>query len=229
MALPEPLVPVFVGDPLPAALNAERQAINDLTGEVGTKISAPAGAMTGDLLRWDGTRWLTTDTRFLEGEGRPDGQVAAPIGSRYIDKVGAQGAVEWVKRAGGDTNVGWICIAGDTGLRNIAALIAKPAGAIVHLAYISRVGTVVDLTIDVTMPNANGTWTLLSALSGFGPGYNRYAALQDNSEVANTGGSMVEADCGVLLYKTLAGKRDRFTGTWTTRDPWPTVLPGAAV
>lgn len=228
MALPEPLDPVFVGDPLPAALNEERQAVNDLTQEVQTKISLPTGAAFGDLLRWNGSAWETTETRFLEGNGRPDGQVAAPIGSRYIDKMGAQGAVEWVKRAGGDTNTGWTCLAGDTGLRNIANLIDIGNGT-VYNALVSRVGHVIDMHLDILTPsNRTSTWQLFASLAGFAPGYSRWAALQDFRESASTAGTLLQADGGVTIYGVVGNKRDRFAGTWTTRDPWPSVLPGSA-
>lgn len=228
MAIPAFLKQVFVGEPLPAALNEERDAINNLTDEVQTKIGLPTGAMFGDLLRWNGEAWETTETRFLEGDGPPDGRIGAPIGSRYIDKTGAQGAIEWVKRANGDTNTGWFCVAGDTGVRNIAALIDR-GNAIVHTAYVSRVGNTVDMFLDLTMPsNKTANWSLFPSLPGFGPGYNRYAALQDNSEAASSGGTVVDTDGGVIIYGVVGGRRDRFTGTWSTRDPWPTVLPGAA-
>lgn len=222
------LDPVFVGDPLPAALNEERQAINNVNVELDTKIPKPSGAMTGDLLRFDGVNWVTTETRFLEGDGRPDGKVAAPVGSRYIDKVGAQGAVEWVKRAGGDTNTGWICLAGDTGLRNIANLVDIGNGT-VHTALVSRVGSVVDMMLDITMPsNRPEHWQPFTSLAGFGPGYDRFAGLQDNNERAAGSGTRVDADGGVMIYAIVGGKRDRFTGSWTTREPWPSVLPGSA-
>lgn len=222
------LNPVSSGDPHVPAHNAERDAINNLEQEVNRRIPLPVGAATGDLLRWDGTQWLTTETRFFEGNGRPDGKVAAPVGSRYIDKTGAQGAVEWVKRAGGDTSDGWICLAGDTGRRNIASLFTVGNGKI-WSAYVSRVGHVVDLWFDITMPsNQGGTVEILPALPGFSPGYARFAALQDNKENASTNGTLVQADGGITIYGVQGGKRDKFSGIWSTRDPWPSTLPGAS-
>ena len=223
------LDPVSSGDPHVPAHNAERDAINDLENEVNARIPFPSGAATGDLLRWDGTQWLTTQTRFFEGNGRPDGVVAAPVGSRYVDKVGAQGAVEWSKKAGGDTAFGWFCLAGDTGRRDIRSLFTVGNGTI-HSAYVSRVGHVVDMWFDVTMPSNMGTADvqLLPALPGFSPGYGRYAALQDNKENACTKGTMIHPDGGVSVFGVVGGKRDKFSGIWSTRDPWPTSLPGAA-
>lgn len=121
-----PLDPVSVGDPHAPIHNEERQAIKDLQAGLSTKISLPPGAATGDLLRWDGTAWMTTDTRFFEGNGSPNNQIAAPVGSRYVDKTGAQGAVEWIKRTGGDSNTGWITIAGDSGWIDVGTTGAPP-------------------------------------------------------------------------------------------------------
>lgn len=226
MALPELLDPVYVGDPLPAALNEARGGVNALTEEIQKKISHPPGAATGDLLRWDGTQWVTTDTRFFEGTGRPDGNIAAPVGSRYVDKNGTNGAVEWTKRAGGDTNQGWICLAGDTNLLDISSIIDIGNGT-VHEAVISRHGHTVDFYLDVTMPtNKPGTWALFSSIAGFGPGMNRYGVVQPNNEAASTYGTLLNANAGLTIIGIVGGKRDRFSGSWVTRYGWPVDLPG---
>lgn len=109
------LNPVSSGDPHVPAHNAERDAINALELEVAQKITLPPGAQTGDLLRWDGTQWLTTETRMFEGNGNPNGLIAAPVGSRYVDKNATHGAVEWIKNGGGDSNTGWMTLVGDSG------------------------------------------------------------------------------------------------------------------
>lgn len=220
-----PLNPVASRDPHVPAHNAERDAINRLESDMADKIDLPNGAATGDLLVFNGVSWVTTDTRFFEGSGRPDGKFAAPVGSRYIDKNATQGAVEWVKRSG-EGNTGWLCIAGDTGIRDISADLNVPAGAVVHVAYIQRIGMVVDMYFDLTMPNgAPNPWNLYPGVAGFGPGYARHAGLQDNSEAAASG-THIGANASVHIYKTVKGKRDRFAGTWLTREPWPGTLPG---
>lgn len=227
MVLPVFLDDVFVGDPLPAALNESRHAINDLVGEVENRIPFPPGAQTGDLLRWDGVQWLTTETRFFEGDGRPDGVFAAPQGSRYIDKLGENGAVEWVKRAGGDTNQGWMCLAGDTGARNVAAQILKRTGTVVTSATLIRVGQTVELHVDITMPTSTASpYKIYDLPAGFRPQYDRYGGMTDNKEGADTGGTLVAASGAVNIYNPVAGKRDRYSGTWLTKDAWPALLPG---
>src|ERR1044072_1845282 len=210
MVLPNPLVPVFVGDPLPAALNEERDAINLLDTAVEERIEIPTGAMTGDLLRFNGIKWVTTDTRFLEGNGRPDGQVAAPVGSRYIDKVAAQGAVEWVKRGGGDNNTGWICLAGDTGSRNIGGLVNKRSTAVVTDAILRRIGVVCELYLYLTMPNnEDSPWDVLQLPTGFRPNGDRFGMLQDNREGAAKSTAIL-SNGTVNLYSIVKNVRDRW-------------------
>lgn len=234
MALPEPLNPVFVGDDLPEALNAERTAINQLAEETGDRVPFPTGAETGDLMRFDGIRWVTTDTRFFEGEGDPNGQIAAPVGSRYVDKLATGGIVEWTKTLGED-NQGWTVAGANlaprfTGRRNLASKINTPAGSAVNAAFVQRYGNVVDMYLDLTMPTAAmNPWELFTSLPGFAPGYNRWGAFIDNKEQA-ANGSLVLANGGVNLYATVSKKRDRFSATWITADAWPVgaQLPPAA-
>lgn len=224
-----PLDPVALDDPHVPAHNEERDAINQLEIDVAARIPHPSGAATGDLLRWDGTKWVTTDTRFMEGNGRPDGVVAAPVGSRYIDKTGAQGAVEWVKRAGVDSNQGWMCLAGDTGPRNVQNLVSIGNGDLYN-AILVRVGQVIELHLDITMPsNKPSPWLVLTLPVGFRPVYSRYGALTDNKEGADTGGTLVNTGGGVYIYNPVANKRDRYSGNWLTRDAWPTALPGSPI
>lgn len=224
-----PLAHVFVDEPHPAAHNEERDAINQLQTDVDARIPFPTGAQFGDLLRWNGVSWETTETRFLEGAGRPDGVVAAPVGSRYIDTTGAQGAVEWVKRAGADTNTGWICLAGDTGPRNVVGLVSIGNGTI-HSAILIRSAQIVELHLDITMPgNKASPYTVLTLPVGFRPQYNRYGGLSDNKEGADTGGTQVASDGAVIVFGPVSGKRDRYSGNWITANAWPTALPGVSM
>lgn len=224
-----PLDPVAQGDPHVPAHNTERTAINALETALADKIDDPSGKATGDLMRWSGTAWETTETRFFEGEGRPDGVFAAPQGSRYIDKTGAQGAVEWVKRAGLDTNEGWMCLAGDTGPRNITSLVDIGNGTL-YGAILIRVGQTVELHVDIKMPsNKPSPYQVLSLPDGFKPQYDRYGGLHDNKEGADTGGTLVGANGSIIVYLPVATKRDRYSGNWLTADAWPATLPGVSM
>lgn len=222
------LDPVFVGDDLPGALNEERTAINQLQTDMDGKISMPPGAQYGDQLWWDGDQWLTTETRFIEGTGRPEGQISAPVGSRYTDKNGAQGAVEWVKRAGGIGNTGWICLAGDTGDRDVTAGIIKRTGVTIASAHLQRSGQIVHFYVDITMGNGvTSPYKIYGLPAGFCPVHDIYGGLTDNKEGADTGGTLVAADGTINIYGPVAGKRDRYHGIWPTQQSWPATLPGS--
>lgn len=226
-----PLPNVSSGDPHVSAHNAERDGINTNATAILTKISKPANPKVGDLLRWDGNNWVSSLTRLFEGQGSPEGVVAAPIGSRYVDTAAAAGAIEWIKRTGVATsNTGWMLSAfADTGLRNISADVLKRNSGLVYTALLRRSNDVVDLYLDVTTPTGGDTnaWTLLSLPSGFRPPSIRYGALQDNKELASNGTS-IASNGDVNLLKITTSKRDRYTGVWLTTDPWPAVLPGVS-
>jgi hypothetical protein len=223
-----PLDDVSTGDPHVPAHNEERDAINLLQTQMAGKVTAPPNPKVGDMLRWDGDTWELSEIRFFEGVGSPEGVVAAPIGSRYRDTAGTNGAVEWVKRTGIATdNTGWFLLAGDTGWINIAGKVALRTSGVAHTAQLRRVGNVVDLYLDLSIPNNNASpWELFTLDLGFRPHVTRYGALQDNKEGAAV--STLVTSAGVVSLSTLvSGKRDRWNGSWTTSDPWPSDLTGA--
>ena len=80
------------------------------------------GNNPGDLLRWNGTVWIQTATKFHEGTGNPNGFVTAPVGSTFVNTEtgGYNGARRWTK-ATGSGNTGWVVVDGDTGRRSIPA------------------------------------------------------------------------------------------------------------
>lgn len=192
------LLPVSEGDPHVPAHNAERDAINALQEGLTTKISLPPGAATGDLLRWDGTQWLTTETRFFEGNGSPVGVVAAPIGSRYIDKAGTDGVVEWVKTSGAESNAGWQPVGySDTGWTTVSSLGAgwsnqNPAGY-TSLAYRKLNGIVYLRGLITTAGSRN---TLIFTLpAGFRPTKNHHIP-------AIVSGAVNPQDSGINVHPT---------------------------
>ena len=102
-----PLEPVALNDPHVPAHNEERDEINALRVDVDKKIDAPAlGLGIGAMLRWDGDNWVPSKMRLFEGEGSPEGVVAAPVGSRYVDSLATGGNAEWFKISG-EGNTGW--------------------------------------------------------------------------------------------------------------------------
>lgn len=226
-----PLDPVSTNDPHVAAHNEERDAINLLEEEIPTKIAKPTLPRVGDLLRFDGIEWTTSQTRLFEGDGQPEGVVAAPIGSRYVDVTAAEGAVEWLKARGIDDNdnTGWIILWADTGLRNVSSLIDTRSTAVVNAAYLRRFGDCVDIYLDLKMPtNTTSPWSLMTLPVGFRPPFTRHGALQDNNEAAAATSAVLNTGV-VNLYTLVSAKVDRWNGAWLTRDPWPSALPGTPV
>lgn len=223
------LTPVSTGDPHVSAHNEERTALNDLADEVAGKITSPPNPKVGDIPRWTGSAWGLSEIRFFEGSGQPEGRVAAPIGARYRDVDGTNGAVEWVKVAGSDTsNTGWMLIAGDTGWRNVAGLFQARSNGVANSIMLRRVNNLVDFYMDVKTPtNTSSPWTTMTLPVGFRPDFTRYGLLQDNKEAA-AGSTAIMSDGSVNLYTIVSAKTDRFNGIWTTEDAWPTNLPGTA-
>lgn len=54
----------------------------------------------------------------IHGTGMPNGKVAAPVGTTYVDIAVTNGALKWIKRKGND-NQGWEVLTGDTGWRTL--------------------------------------------------------------------------------------------------------------
>ena len=62
----------------------------------------------------------------IHGTGFPNGKVAAPVGTTYVDTAVTNGALKWIKMKGND-NRGWEVLIGDTGWRTLT--IASKLGA----------------------------------------------------------------------------------------------------
>lgn len=54
----------------------------------------------------------------IHGTGTPNGNVAAPVGTTYVDTNATNGALKWIKRTG-TNNQGWEVLTGDTGWRTL--------------------------------------------------------------------------------------------------------------
>ena len=223
------LDPVSSGDPHVAAHNEEREAINDLEGAIPLLIPKPATPQVGDMLRYNGTAWVSSVSRLFEGNGQPEGTVAAPIGSTYIQLDGTTGAVRWLKVAGVDENdnTGWTLEIGDTKWRNVLADVSLPSGAAKYAANIRRLNNWVQVYYDLNTPASGTSWDVMTLPVGFRPKFTMYGALTDNNEAAAKGTSVSSA--GVVNLEIIQNKRDSFNGSWFTDDPWPGALPGVAL
>lgn len=96
----------------------------------------------------------------IHGQGMPNGQVAAPVGTTYVDTNVTNGALKWIKRTGTD-NQGWEVLTGDTGWRTLT--IASKLGA----SYLK-----VRRKNDTVMYQFGGlSWGWFGIVRRGGPGY----------------------------------------------------------
>lgn len=75
------------------------------------KVNKAGDTMTGNLIV---PSVSINGSNFLTGTGFPNGVVAAPVGSIYVDKNLTCGASLWIKQTG-NGNTGWRVLSGDTG------------------------------------------------------------------------------------------------------------------
>ena len=57
----------------------------------------------------------------IHGRGMPNGTVAAPVGTTYVDEAVTNGALKWIKKTG-TGNTGWEVLIGDTGWKTLPAV-----------------------------------------------------------------------------------------------------------
>lgn len=95
-----------VGIPQKLTLSGNTLTLSDGGGSV-TLPSQAANAPTGQANEYE-----------IHGTGMPNGRVAAPVGTTYVDTVATNGALKWIKRTGTD-NQGWEVLTGDTGWRTL--------------------------------------------------------------------------------------------------------------
>lgn len=93
---------------------SELEGKPDLTGYV----SKSGDTMTGNLIV---PSVSINGSDFLTGTGFPNGVVAAPVGSIYVDKNSTCGASLWIKQTG-TGNTGWRVLSGDTGWSDCGAV-----------------------------------------------------------------------------------------------------------
>ena len=188
----------------------------------------------------------------IHGTGMPNGKVAAPVGTTYVDAAATNGALKWIKRIG-DNNQGWEVLTGDTGWRTLT--IASKLGA----SYLK-----VRRKNDTVMYQFGGlSWGWFGIVRRGGPGYSVQPSDRERnvfilglrgipegfrSEFSLIGGIYNDkgipygtwylggpGDAHMLRFQFIDPvPTDRDIGDirvspilYLTSEPWPTVLPGS--
>jgi len=194
-----------------------------------TNLGLGDSAVVGALPIPDPGSFYPTDTitaalqliggRERYGTGSPEGVITAPVGTYYTDEAGTNGAWRWLKKSG-IGNTGWKVTEGDTGWRNISALIGN---GWTGQAWVRRVGDVVDLRVDTLNAAAATAGVYLALPAGFrtnGSVFVRsifYTTAMTLRRVSTFNDSTVVGYvAGDVLYGSLVA---------STVEPWPTTLP----
>lgn len=73
----------------------------------------------------------------IHGRGMPNGTVAAPVGTTYVDEAVTNGALKWIKKTG-TSNTGWEVLIGDTGWK-ILPSVSKLGNSFVKVRRVNNV------------------------------------------------------------------------------------------
>ncbi len=162
----------------------------------------------------------------ISGYGAPEGRITANVGSIYTDRNATNGAIRWIKKTGSG-NTGWVVEYGDTGWRNITPN-PLPANIISTVIKVRRCGDIVEFSMGSSEFGSTTETKMFDRLpEGFqipddvyinaclGPGTSHSGRISLTS-------NEVKTQASVGKYKTAYVR-------YTTNNPWPTTLPGAAV
>jgi hypothetical protein len=172
-----------------------------------------------------GLKWTTA--RYFEGTGSPEAVVTAPVGSQYVDTAATTGAIRWIK-ATGSGNTGWVVEYGDTGYRNLLALLDNgwASGGGTARCHLRRVGN--QCSLEVRNLTAGSTTTILDGdvPSGFLPAA---AALTPVHLSTGAFATLLLNTAGQVIIGSLLNVSNTAVSrlTWTTDNTWPAVLPGS--
>lgn len=154
-----------------------------------------------------------------------------------VSGSGAVGAVKWDESVGrrcfvwDTTNSRWQMTYGDTGSRYVTDWFSNGWNLNYTASGIRRYGNVVDMWIILNAANATARAALTLPL-GFRPANLRYTSAigyLDPPGPVNLTEIDTDGVLSVWGYTTTPPSGSYYmSGTWTTNDPWPTVLPGTA-
>lgn len=189
----------------------------------------PVATFVGGELRLENSKLTfgASDVAMIAGNGMPNGKVLAPVGSTYIDRDATNGAIRWIKKTGGNSVNGWAVDYGDTGWRNITPN-PLPANIASTIIKVRRCGDIVEFSMGSSefvsatetkmfdrLPEGFRIPSGIYINAGLGPGTSHSGRISLTSD-------QVKTQASVGKYKTTYVR-------FTTDDPWPTALPGAAL
>ena len=160
------------------------------------------------------------------GMGSPEGNIAAPVGSIYVDSAATNGAIRWIKTTVTGAT-GWKVEYGNTGIRDITSLIEGGQGT--GRARIQRIGNTVMLSLNlIPTPGDGGFMTIPNFIPvGFRSAFSwQYLGIGKPSGIDASGPLRIGGNGDLLIYRTSSETRINGTVTYISDTPWPTTLPG---
>jgi len=157
--------------------------------------------------------------RFYEGVGAPEGKVAAPVGTSYIDSAATTGAIRWIKTSGTGAT-GWKVEYGDTGWRDLSSLLPSGvSGTInfrrqndwVYLLLVNISGLTGNVTLNIPDTAPRNSHYMEVAIANTRTAERQLFRALGNNHVLMPNGTNSTAYGSV---------------SWMTQSPWPTTLPG---
>lgn len=163
------------------------------------------------------------------GTGFPEGKVTAPVGSIYTDSAATNGAIRWTKTSGTGSS-GWVVEYGDTGWRDVTALI--PRAVMEGQMLIRRTTTMASIYFYNLLLEDSGLsyqdfGNFLSA-GFYDPGIQYFYV----GGLANRGANYAAGAVRISRFGGLriqdVGPGQYMTGmvSLTTGKAWPSTLPG---
>lgn len=236
------------GDPGPQGIQGPKgdqgdqglQGIQGLQGLQGVQGDPGIGVPTtgnnpGDLLRWNGTVWTQTATKFHEGTGNPNGVVTAPVGSTFVNTEtgGYNGARRWTK-ATGSGNTGWVVVDGDTGLMTLKDnLVNGWTHSLTQSTGITlqRINNTVTLTVNSNL--LGGSASSATFLDPLPVGFRIHRTSESQtislplvrSGTTTPSGANYLFVAGRVLLQAATGQNHNGIAVWNTQEAWPAANP----
>ena len=156
--------------------------------------------------------------RIMSGSGSPEGVVTAPVGSTLYQTDSTVGVTHW-RKATGAGNTGWVVMEGDTGVRDLSAVLSNSWTATrVRLRRVGQMVTVSGYSLVSTSATNDVFYTLPSGFRIPDTTYMPTARNGTNVGYVGSDGSLgMESRTGTY----------HFAWSWATSDAWPSSLPGS--